>query len=350
MKKQRIIKIVLQVFYWVCLTASLIALLILGGDPSLNYIIIWTLVSLPFKLAIFYAYFYFFIPKWLNTRLFALILVTVGLCVVYPFVKIEIDALFGVDSLEAIKLTNSDSEDTFDFWQEYSRRLLTVLLNISMAFILRFAVDWFRNRRISAQMEKYKLQSELALLRNQINPHFLFNTLNNIDTMVYKISEEASEAIMKLSSIMRYMLYESNTQYVLLSKEVDYLRSYFDLEQMRVKNKSQIHFEASLENPAISISPMIFISFVENAFKHATNTGKGIKVCCEIKESAGVVHLRVTNSFDREAMNEKDKTGGIGLQNVKRRLELIYPERFQLDLKEEGKEYLLNLKLDLNEN
>ena len=351
LKKQFILRTLPQVAYWVVLISLTYALIALASEKSVGYTLKWIAVSFPFKLAIFYSYYYFFIRKWLNARPFAFIMVTLFICIAYPLLKIVIDQLVGVKSMEAIKLyVDSGQEGTFDFWLEYTRRLLTVILNVSMAFIIRFTVDWFRNRRITAQMEKYKLQSELALLRNQVNPHFLFNTLNNIDSMVYKVSEEASEAIMKLSAIMRYMLYESNTQFVQLTKEVEYLRSYFDLEQMRVKNKSQIRFEADIENPLAVISPMIFIPFVENAFKHATSAGEGIKVHCEIQEEVGVVHLMVANSFDPEIVTRKDKTGGIGIQNVKRRLELIYSNRFEMDVKQVRKEYILNLKLNLNEN
>lgn len=344
----KIPKILLHILYWLFQLGLSLFFLLINGGYDLSYVLTWILVSFPFKLIIFYSYFYFFIPNWLNDRTFRFILISLILLIGYPLLKIQLDNLFGIESLQAVLLQIEDV-DSYNWSLELLRRSLTVILNIASAFVIRFAVDWFRNRQMASQMEKYRLQSELALLRNQVNPHFLFNTLNNIDSLVYKVSEEASDAIMKLSSIMRYMLYESTTPFVQLSKEVDYIHSYFDLERMRVKNKDQIRLTTQMENPMVKIAPMMFIPFVENAFKHATPTPVGIKVSGQIIESGGFIELTVINSFDSKIHRQKDQTGGIGLQNVKRRLELIYPKRHELIAETKEDQYILYLKLDLNE-
>lgn len=347
--KEKTLKIFAQVSYWLVQLIVVLFFININEEREISYSIIWVLISFPFKLILFYSFFYYFIPKWLNSKSLRFALVSIGILMLYPLLKMKIDEWVGIESLDAL-LIGIESDSTLNFWLEFIRRALTVLLNIASAFIARFTVDWFRNRQLASQMEKYRLQSELALLRNQINPHFLFNTLNNIDSLVYKVSEEASDAIMKLSAIMRYMLYESTAPFVQINKEVEYLQSYFDLERMRVKRKDLIELETNLENPMTQIAPMMFIPFVENAFKHATSTPEGIKVYGKIVELSGKVELTVINSFDSEVVIQKDMTGGIGLQNVKRRLELIYPGRHSMSVEIVNNEYVLNLKIDLNEN
>ena len=353
--KEKRLQIFLQVGYWS--VQVLLMIILLEAESRLEravghgwqYNLKWIATNLPFKLAIFYSYYHFFIPKWLRSRFFLFLLVTVAFLIGYPFLKMGVDHLVGIEGLQIIVFDDTEKENS-QFWNGILRRLITVVFNISTAIIFRFSIDWFRNQRLASEAEKTRLEGELALLRHQVNPHFLFNTLNNIDSLVYKVSEEASEAIMKLSSIMRYMLYESATPYVQLSKEVEYLNSYVELERMRVKNKRNIQIESGLDNPTVKISPMVFIPFVENAFKHATPTSDGIKVSVRIVESKGVVHLNVVNSFDSGITIQKDNTGGIGLRNVKRRLELIYPERHSMSVNLDNNEYLLNLKIDLNDH
>ncbi len=347
--KEKTLKIFAQLLYWLFQLGAILFFININIEREVSYSVTWVVVTFPFKLIFFYSFFYYFIPRWLNNKSLRFALVSVGLIILYPLLKMQIDSWVGIESLDAL-LIGIESDSSLNFWLEFIRRALTVLLNMASAFIARFTVDWFRNRELASQMEKNKLQSELSLLRSQVNPHFLFNTLNNIDSLVYKVSEEASEAIMKLSAIMRYMLYESATPYVQITKEVDYLHSYFDLERMRVKYKQNIKLDTRLENPMVQIAPMMFIPFIENAFKHATHTPEGIKVIGKIEESDGVVELTVINSFDATMNKHKDETGGIGLQNVKRRLELIYPDRHSLSVNLDNDEYLLNLKIDLNDH
>ncbi len=205
---------------------------------------------------------------------------------------------------------------------------------------------WYRNQQVKAELENKNKTSELALLRTQLNPHFLFNTLNNIDSLILTKPQKASDAIIKLSDIMRFMLYDTSTDIVPLDKEINYLKSYISLQQIRFKDPGFV--KVNLEGTCLgkTIAPMLFIPFVENAFKHGQKNvaAPGIKIRLEcLKDS---LNFEVINRVDVSAGMNKDSTPGIGLANTKRRLELLYPGRHKLSIKTENGYYvsLLHIK------
>jgi two-component system LytT family sensor kinase len=162
---------------------------------------------------------------------------------------------------------------TLEFFKfNYFYSALNIYTIVTFFTAIKLLKYWYQNQNIRMELEKENKNSEIALLRNQINPHFLFNTLNNIDTLIMKDQEQASDAVMKLSEIMRYMLYGSNTEYVPLSKEIDYLKSYISLQKIRFKNPDFAKFEITGNQNNKLIAPMLFIPFVENAFKHGAKT------------------------------------------------------------------------------
>jgi LytS/YehU family sensor histidine kinase len=183
---------------------------------------------------------------------------------------------------------------------------------------------WYRNQQVKTELENKNRISELALLRSQLNPHFIFNTLNNIDSLIMTNPEKASDSIMKLSEIMRFMVYDI-ADVIPLEKEVNYLKSYISLQQLRLKNQNFVKFTFDGECGAKTIAPMLFIPFVENAFKHGLKNvnSPGIEISLNCMRNS--INFEVTNFFDGNMDLNKDKTPGIGLINTKRRLELLYP-------------------------
>ncbi|MBK7172426.1 MAG: sensor histidine kinase [Bacteroidales bacterium] len=226
-------------------------------------------------------------------------------------------------------------------WNEFRLVIITGIY----AVLIRFMIDWFDSQKLKDELINQRQSSELALLRSQVNPHFLFNTLNNIYSLVYKKSEEAPAAIMKLSRIMRYMLYDSNSDQVPLEKEVDYLKSFIELQELRINQPDYVDFriEGDIENR--TIAPMLLIPFVENAFKHG---GKNHSPGITIFLSAGTAqfHFEVTNYKKKNALTKGDEIGGIGLQNIMRRLELLYKGKHELKI-EDGHE-IFRISLDLH--
>jgi len=222
----------------------------------------------------------------------------------------------------------------------------TILITIFVG-MLRFAVGWFELESKRKQMENDKLANELKFLKAQINPHFLFNTLNNLYYLAYSHSANTTEVIAKLSQMMRYMIYDSNYPMVPLSKEIEYMQNYISLERLRLNNEVPIEFvvEGSTEN--ILVAPLIFITFLENAFKHgvsANTTGSWVKINFRVKGSEIV--YTVENSKLTGNINEKEKSG-FGLQNLQRRLELSYPNRYQLKTEDMADRYFVQLNLSL---
>ena len=206
----------------------------------------------------------------------------------------------------------------------------TLIISI-YAMLIRFSIDWFDSQKYKDELIKERQAGEIALLRSQINPHFLFNTLNNIYSLVYNKSEEAPEAVMKLSSIMRYMLYDSNTDFVPVQKEIEYLNSFIELQQLRITQKGFVDIKVlgSMDNR--TIAPMLLIPFVENAFKHGDkNHQPGIIIILNLLPDRLI--FSVENFVKIHVQQTTDETGGFGLQNIKRRLGLLYPDKHELKI------------------
>jgi hypothetical protein len=219
-----------------------------------------------------------------------------------------------------------------------------------MVFSLSTAYKVFqiaqKREKEAALLKSENLQSELRFLKSQINPHFLFNALNNIYTLSLIGSEKTPEMILKLSDMLRYIIYDCSGDRVSLSKEVDYIRNYVDLQRLKDDNIN-IKLHIVLSDRKATIAPMVLIPFVENSFKHSKveDTATGwIKIQLHVQDS--ILTLNVSNS--RPASNyTKDKTGGVGLENVKRRLELTYPGRHRLQVRAEDQAYHAELTITL---
>jgi two-component system, LytTR family, sensor histidine kinase AlgZ len=214
--------------------------------------------------------------------------------------------------------------------------------------MLRFAADWFELEAKKKAIENERLTAELNFLKAQINPHFLFNTLNNLYYLAYSKSDNTTIIIDKLSKMMRYMIYDSNHPTVLLSKEIEYMQNYISLEQLRLNNEVPIKFNVEGEVGDMRIVPLIFITFLENAFKHGVSNkaaGSWINVSIELKGKT-CIYL-VENSKTKQVQESNDEKSGIGLQNVQRRLELSYPDRYSLEVQDKPDSYFVKLNIDL---
>lgn len=225
----------------------------------------------------------------------------------------------------------------------------TSLFIVIFVSMLRFAKDWFELEARKKEVENEKLTAELGFLKEQINPHFLFNTLNNLYYLAYTKSENTTEVIAKLSQMMRYMIYESNHPQVPLSKEIEYMQNYISLERLRLNNQIPISFDVSGDTAAAKIAPLILITFLENAFKHgvdANNADSWVKV--NIRVSDNSCWYSVENSKRMDGAVANPEKSGIGLRNVMRRLELSYPGNFDIKVNDDANRYKVELQLRLN--
>ena len=224
----------------------------------------------------------------------------------------------------------------------------TFLVGLSSSIYSIFR-EWLRSQREKQELQKQTLTSELRFLKSQINPHFLFNTLNNLYALTLKKSDLAPEIVLKLSEMMRYMLYECNERRVPLSKEVNYLKNYLELEKLRQGKNIKTNLIVQGEIGSQMIVPLMFIPFVENSFKHgiSDSISEGY-VNIEILISDQDLQINIVNSkITRLSPPNKIKSGGIGLVNIRRRLNLIYPEEYILDIQDSPNEYRVELGLTL---
>ncbi|SFU18807.1 Histidine kinase [Algoriphagus locisalis] len=179
------------------------------------------------------------------------------------------------------------------------------------------------------RLKKEKKQAELMHLKSQVNPHFFFNTLNNLYGLVGQDTEKAQELILKLADMMRYSIYEGQNDFVTLADEIAYLDNYMDLHRMRYHKEISIRFDVDADDQYIQVMPLLFIILVENAFKHGVEKLRSNAfVRIRLKATNQLVDFEIENNFDIEEM---DESKGIGLKNLKKRLELVYQNRYELE-------------------
>ncbi len=224
----------------------------------------------------------------------------------------------------------------------------TFLLTIAISTTYRMIRDKMEADRLVQLTQEEHLKTELSFLRSQINPHFIFNILNNLVALERLKSDELGPTILKLSALMQYMLYDTDEDKVGLSKEVEYLQSYIDLQRQRFGGKVNIF--ASLEAPEgfYEIEPMLLIPFVENAFKHGVGIIEKPTIEISLHVQDKVLYFTVGNKFNDLYPEAKDKTSGIGLTNVKRRLNLLYGDQHSLRIKKHQDWFTVSLTLNLH--
>jgi two-component system LytT family sensor kinase len=222
------------------------------------------------------------------------------------------------------------------------------LFVFAISTAIKITNEWFRNEKQKKEMENEKLNSELAFLKSQVNPHFLFNILNNICSLARKKSDETENSIIKLSQIMRYMLYESRDEKVSLEKEVEYLKNYIELQRLRISEKVIINFTVNGNPEKHFIEPMLLIPFVENAFKHGISYVDESSIEIRMEVGNTFIHFIVENFIVKKNDESINVESGIGLKNVIRRLELLYPGRHEISIKDDNLKYLVDLKINLS--
>lgn len=224
------------------------------------------------------------------------------------------------------------------------------VVSIAATFGTFFKVmlNWLNAENQKELLEKEKIKSELALLKSKINPHFLFNTLNNIDALIYHDPDKASQSLLKLSEIMRYMSYETVSEFVSLSREIEYIRNIIELHQLRISNPDLIKLDIPQNYPDIRVAPMLLIPFIENAFKYGTFKGSNAGIDIKFKIEDAKVYFTVINHYDISARQTNPKQGGTGLFNVKQRLEHIYKNRYWLDIIDQNGLFKVELIINTN--
>jgi hypothetical protein len=314
--------------------------IILGVFNSRDFNFFYPLYyGLLFNIFAFYFSVFFLMPKLLEKK--GILLTLLGNLLFFLIVSLIETAL---DSL-VIDL-NPELKKNFQ-WDDilYSNLILNIpiLLIAYVYFFLNYLIKTERNRN---KLREEKLQMELDFLKSQVNPHFVFNTLNNLyGTARLNRDEKTANGIARLSSLLRYMLYETNADMIPLAKEIDYLKSFIELQKMRFTEEDDISIEFNLKgNPDnIRIAPILLVPILENAFKFGISLKEHSYIHILLEVSDNSLRFFVENSNFNKLSKQKENSGGLGLKNLKRRLELIYPESHKIRLEEKKENYLSEL-------
>lgn len=284
----------------------------------------------------------FLIPKFLYRRQYVIF------AVIY-FAMIAASSLWKINIIGHMLM-----HQNFNLWDNFKTRVydnfIPHVLLVSTGAAFKILTDYAKAQRRIGEMAKEKVQAELDFLKQQINPHFLFNSLNSVYFLIDKKNDEARNALHRFSEMLRYQLYECNGEKIPVEKEMDYLNDYVKLQGLRKGDNYQITFKQSENVKNFLIEPLLFIPFVENSFKHLSHLDtKKNEVHIDIYREKRYMHFKISNTTNRNNTNTGDK-GGIGLINVKRRLELLYPQKHHLEIIENEGWYKVDLKIEIEED
>ncbi len=291
------------------------------------------------NMTVFYTNYLFLFPQYFNSKRYMIWLLSILLLIVSAVL-----VKYGLARFHADWILRVEKGVYRDFFHYSVGTTIVSLFMIFLSTATRSMQEWFHNEKVRSNLENEKLVAELSFLKSQINPHFLFNSLNNIYSLAYQKSPKTPEAVLKLSEIMRYMLYESNDNRVPLEKEISYLQSYIDLQKLRFKEGAFVELNLSGNSFDQPIMPLTLISFVENAFKHGVATEKDAPIIINITAEPGMVYFQTIN---KKADQNKDETGGVGLTNIKRRLDLLYRKKYRLEIEDGPTFYSCELFIEL---
>lgn len=294
---------------------------------------------------------YFLIPRYLERKRYLVYLSLLTLTIIATASIIisgyHIGAQFSTKSIE--ELYGVGSADFFSLFKYNS--LDSTVAAMALAMSIKLTKNWIESKRRQDLLEKEKLETELKFLKSQFNPHFLFNTINSIFVLIHKNPDMASESLAKFSNLLRYQLYECNEHQIPLQHEISYLENFLELEKLRQDSHLQVECKIEGEvKTSLSIAPFILMPFLENAFKHVSQSKKSsnwIRISLQVEGQQ--LRFSISNSRKSNAIPSKEVLdyGGIGLKNVQRRLELLYPGKHHLDIQAGGKQFDITLHLEL---
>lgn len=336
--------LVLHIIFWIVIILFIAASVFFekGKHTMKDYFLSFGVLGI-INISLFYINYIFLIPSLIKKRkkywlyLISFFLLIIGATLIKTIIAV-------LNPVELLTYTMDGKQKEFTVNQFAINSVFFEGFFLICSCIIKFTIDWFSNERIQRNLESERREMELQFLKSQLNPHFLFNSLNNIYSLAYQKSDKTADAIMKLSEIMRYMIYESNTPTVELSKEVDYLTNYIELQKIRFKDGAFVELSLNGEIDNQKIVPLMLISFVENAFKHGVVNDPAEPVKINIIANQKILHFSVIN---KKSQQNKDAQGGVGLTNVERRLQLVYPDRYKLNVVNSATHYTCELMIDI---
>lgn len=306
------------------------------GNQRFEEALYRSLASLPFLMLLFYLCYFWLIDRlWFKKQyiFFILVAVTLILCVSYS--KYELFSYFALHKSKH-KMPPFHAFVYFDF--------LSNLLPVVFAMAIRYAQRNFSLEIAQKEAQAHKLQADLTQLRYQLQPHFFFNALNNIYSLIEFDPQKAQQSVHSLSKLMRHFMQNSDQKQISLAEEVDFLQQYISLMQLRLTNKTTVQVDFPKQVPQLTIAPLLFISLVENAFKHGVSATNTTILSFSLRVEGDTIIFRSENT--KIPTQESLYSSGIGIDNLKKRLTLLYPERHQYTIEEKEGKYIAQLTID----
>lgn len=338
--KQPIVLLLHFAFWLICIFLILIPLGIISqskviNEDEFNYYlgIIFGLIVVPAVFS-FYSFYTFLFQRYFEERKIIKI-------VIYGLGLTFLSLIFGsLALLLTVDFTLSCHKEG-DFLTIPIMLLVGIVFG-SIALILKGFLTWLGEIKLKEELLEKNQKMEMALVKSQLDPHFLFNTINNIDVLILKDSNKASNYLNKLSDIMRFMLYETKIDKIPLEKEISYIEKYIELQKIRTSNSNYVSYKVLGNVEGKYISPMIFIPFIENAFKHTDNKKLENAITIEIEITSTNIILKCANRFNSNKRKGEDHLG-LGNELIRRRLNLIYPQKHILEVNQYDNEYRVKL-------
>ncbi len=342
MKKNKKVTLFSHLIVWFTLF-SIPYVLSYGLEEEINRVISRFWIPLFFYAILFYTNYFVLIDRFLfKNQTIKYILINGAIIMVFLTIKSQIDALFFTD---IIRKSSSNTSVGPPFKMIIYVQMLSYLAPVLFSAAIKTTKRLIKTEAQRKEATNSKLESELQHLHYQLQPHFFFNSLNNIYSMVDISPEQAKKSIHSLSKLMRYMLYETNMDVLPLSKEIDFMKKYIDLMKLRVSDKTEVSYNFPEEETGIKIAPLLFISLIENAFKHGVSATKESYINISMTSNEKTVQFAIEN--DNFPKKTNDKSGsGIGLQNVEKRLQLLYPNKHSFNTRIVNNRFLIDLKIE----
>jgi two-component system, LytTR family, sensor kinase len=339
--------ILIHIGFWLCYLALIIIVLAMRFSDEKNIseariqnaIQIILFFALTPSFLAFYGFYFFVFPKdFQRKNLFVLFIYSLLISVIAGSIGLRL-------------LTYSQGDNCFENQQDVTVFGITLFMSFIafitgiVSLVLKGFITWFDEIKLKEQLQQKNYEVEMALVKSQLDPHFMFNTINNIDVLILKDAVAASDYLNKLSDIMRFMLFETKTDSILLSKEIEYIEKYIELQKIRTANLNYISYSVTGSPKNYTIAPMVFIPFIENAFKHTTNKKLENAIIINILITGNSIELICMNKYNANAPL-KQENGGVGNDLIQRRLSLIYPEKHTLKIS--NQDNLYSVKLTIN--
>lgn len=341
--------IVKHILFWICifLYFALTANMDYYGGGYTQLINIYTII-VGMQIITAYAIINVLVPRFLNTKktawfIFWLIILLMGVYALYTTLKVYYydPKFFEFYSEESKKYSSQPYVDRLLDVQVFLSKAIKFITPAALLLMTRF----YNNQQKLLQLNEQKKTAELSALKHQLNPHFLFNTLNNLYALALKKADETPEVISKLSDILDYMLYRCNDKFVALDKEIELIENYLTLEKVRYGKRVAVTFDNKVTTP-VKIAPLLLLTFIENAFKHGVSEElKQAKIDISIKVEDAKIFFTIFNTIPKTAAYTSNGDAAIGLRNVKKQLELLYPNAHILDIDKTLDSYTVNLTL-----